>query len=61
MGSRARRFRFDLLPEPGDATRVQLPHPEILKALTQGKQLLLDAPHLGGVKPRKLIESNRSY
>ena len=36
------RFRFDLLPELGDEQRVQLPHPEILEALKQGSQLLLD-------------------
>ena len=31
--SRARRFRFDLDPADGDATRVCLPHPEIFAAL----------------------------
>ena len=35
------RFRFDMLEKKGDVTRVQLPHPEILEALTPGKQLLL--------------------
>ena len=35
-------FRFDMLEKKGDVTRVQLPHPEILEALTPGKQLLLD-------------------
>ena len=29
-------FRFDLDPTPGDATRVQLPHPEIFAALEPG-------------------------
>jgi len=35
-------FRFDLDPALGDAQRAQLPHPEILTALTPGKSLLLD-------------------
>mmetsp|Transcript_88636 Transcript_88636/g.185237 ORF Transcript_88636/g.185237 Transcript_88636/m.185237 type:complete len:717 (-) Transcript_88636:116-2266(-) len=35
-------FRFDLDSMPGDENRVQLPHPEILLALTTGKALLLD-------------------
>lgn len=35
-------MRFDLDPTPGDATRVQMPHPEIFKALRTGMSLLLD-------------------
>ena len=35
-------FRLDLSPEPGDATRAPLPHPEVLAALRPGAQLLLD-------------------
>lgn len=35
-------FRLDLDPTPGDASRVHLPHPEILKALEPGARLLLD-------------------
>ncbi|MEO1092250.1 MAG: pyruvate kinase, partial [Pseudomonadota bacterium] len=35
-------FRFDLDPEPGDATRVQLPHKEIMHAAAPGMDLLLD-------------------
>ena len=35
-------FRFDLSPEPGDATRVQLPHPEIFQALLKGSELLVN-------------------
>jgi len=35
-------MRFDLDPTPGDATRVQMPHPEIFKALRPGMLLLLD-------------------
>jgi len=36
------RFRFDLDDELGDASRVQLPHPEILATLQPGDSLLLD-------------------
>ncbi|MGB3866456.1 MAG: pyruvate kinase [Xanthobacteraceae bacterium] len=36
------RFTLDSDPKPGDATRVQLPHPEILAALRPGHALLLD-------------------
>ncbi|MCO5130558.1 MAG: pyruvate kinase [Xanthobacteraceae bacterium] len=36
------RFTLDSDPAPGDATRVQLPHPEILAALQPGHALLLD-------------------
>ncbi len=35
-------FRLDLDPTPGDTTRVQLPHPEILQVLAPGADLLLD-------------------
>ncbi|MCS6781328.1 MAG: pyruvate kinase [Geminicoccaceae bacterium] len=37
-----RPFRLDLEPVPGDATRVELPHPEILEVLAPGALLLLD-------------------
>lgn len=36
------RFRFDLDPKEGDATRVCLPHPEIFKALEIGARLLVN-------------------
>ena len=36
-------MRFDLDPTPGDETRVQMPHPEIFKALRPGMLLLLEA------------------
>ncbi|MFC5344295.1 pyruvate kinase [Brevundimonas staleyi] len=36
------KMRFDLDPTPGDETRVQMPHPEIFKALREGMLLLLD-------------------
>jgi pyruvate kinase len=35
-------FRLDLNPEPGDASRAPLPHPEIFAALVPGSELLLD-------------------
>jgi pyruvate kinase len=35
-------FRLDLSPIPGDVRRVQLPHPEIIKAAGIGTSLLLD-------------------
>lgn len=35
-------FRFDLDPAPGDASRVQLPHPEIFAALIEGSNLLVN-------------------
>jgi len=35
-------FRMDLNPAPGDANRVQLPHPEIFAALEEGSSLLVN-------------------
>jgi pyruvate kinase len=35
-------FRLDLNPTPGDSTRANLPHPEIIKAAQIGSHLLLD-------------------
>ncbi|MEC9345560.1 MAG: pyruvate kinase [Pseudomonadota bacterium] len=35
-------FQFDMDDKPGDTKRVQLPHPEILQALVEGTNLLLD-------------------
>ena len=35
-------FRFDLSDEPGDATRVQLPHTEIFEAIEPGAELLVN-------------------
>ena len=35
-------FRLDLSDKPGDATRVQLPHPEIFAALEPGSALLVN-------------------
>ena len=39
-------FRLDLDPAPGDATRANLPHPEIFAALRPGASLLVDDGHL---------------
>lgn len=36
------RFRFDMDDADGDQQRVQLPHPEIFAALTEGAQLLVN-------------------
>jgi pyruvate kinase len=36
------RFTLDADPAPGDATRVHLPHPEILRALRPGHVMLID-------------------
>jgi len=35
-------FTFDSDPTPGDASRVQMPHPEILKSVQPGHRLLID-------------------
>ncbi|GLK89583.1 pyruvate kinase [Pseudomonas turukhanskensis] len=40
--SRGQAFRLDLDTTPGDARRVNLPHPEIIEALEPGMSLLLD-------------------
>lgn len=37
-----RPFRLDLSSQPGDGSRVQLPHPEIMAAASVGYSLLLD-------------------
>ncbi|MCM2312053.1 MAG: pyruvate kinase [Steroidobacteraceae bacterium] len=40
--ARGDRIRFDLDPTPGDATRVSIPHPEIIAAVGPGHVLLVD-------------------
>ncbi|MDB5366431.1 MAG: pyruvate kinase [Rhodospirillales bacterium] len=35
-------FRLDMNPAPGDATRVHLPHQELINAITPGSDVLLD-------------------
>lgn len=36
------RIRFDLDTTPGDASRVSIPHPEIVSAVSAGHELLID-------------------
>jgi pyruvate kinase len=36
------RLRFDLDPQPGDAHRIPLPHPEVMQVLKPGAHVLLD-------------------
>lgn len=36
------QITFDLTDKPGDASRVQLPHPEIIAALEPGNRILID-------------------
>ncbi len=48
------RFSLDLNPTPGDATRVNLPHPEIIEAASIGCALLLDDGKLRLRVTRKL-------
>lgn len=36
------RFKFDQTAEPGDSSRVHLPHPEIFKSAKAGDELLVD-------------------
>jgi pyruvate kinase len=40
--ARGQTLRLDLDPTPGDSTRVNLPHPEIIDALQPGMSLLVD-------------------
>ncbi len=47
-------FRLDLNPTPGDALRVNLPHPEIIEAASLGATLLLDDGKLRLRVTRKL-------
>ena len=42
MLAEGQAFRFDLDDAEGDATRVQLPHPEIFEALVEGSTLLVN-------------------
>lgn len=36
------KLRFDLDPKEGDETRVNLPHPEVISAMREGSEILLD-------------------
>jgi pyruvate kinase len=51
------RFNLDLNPTPGDARRVNLPHPEIIKAASIGCSLLLDDGKLRLRVARKLASA----
>jgi pyruvate kinase len=35
-------FRIDMRPQPGDASRIGVPHPEVFAAVRTGSQILLD-------------------
>ena len=50
-------FTLDSSDEPGDVTRVQLPHPEIFGSVKEGDTLLLDD---GKVRLKNHWHSNRS-
>ncbi len=50
-------FTLDDNPEPGDATRVYLPHPEILSSVEAGDRLLIDD---GKLQLRALSSDGRS-
>lgn len=39
---KGQKIKFDLIDEPGDETRVTLPHPEIIDAVNVGDTLLMD-------------------
>lgn len=40
--NKGQSFRVDLSEEPGDNTRVRLPHPEIFKSLRKGAEILIN-------------------
>ncbi len=44
---RGQEIRFDLDPAPGDGTRINFPHPEIIAALEEGAQIFMDDGHVG--------------
>jgi len=54
---KGQRFTLDSDPSPGDATRVCLPHPEILKPLEVGHAVLIDD---GKVRLRVVEETKTS-
>ncbi len=51
------KIKFDLDPAPGDETRVNLPHPEVIEALQEGYRFLLDD---GNVSMR-IMEKGAGY
>jgi pyruvate kinase len=56
---RDQTFTLDSDPTPGDASRVYLPHPEILKALAPGHKMLIDdgkvALHIVEASPERAV------
>ena len=52
------RFVLDRSPEPGDSTRVELPHPELFQAVSEGDRLLIDDGkvklRVASVTPRRI-------
>ncbi len=50
-------IRFDLDPTPGDETRVQLPHEEVINIMEEGDKILLDD---GKVRVR-IIKKGKNY
>jgi pyruvate kinase len=59
MIDKGQRFTLDSDPAPGDATRVQLPHPEIFAALKPGDALIIDDGKLrlvaAEVSPQRIV------
>ncbi len=59
----AQDFVFDADPAPGDATRVELPHPEIFAVIKPGDTLLVDDGKLRltvtKVEPRRIVAQVR--
>ena len=53
-------FRLDLEDKPGDATRVQLPHPEILSAVTPGMNLLVNDGKVRSFEAPSAVDIDRA-
>lgn len=51
------KIRFDLDTTPGDETRVNLPHPEVIGAMKPGSEILLD----DGKVRVKILEQGKDY
>jgi len=51
------QIRFDLDPTPGDETRVNLPHPDVIEGLQAGYRFLLD----DGNVAMRIIEKGEGY
>ena len=55
--TKGQTIRFDLDPTPGDETRVQLPHEEVINIMEEGDKILLDD---GKVRVR-IIKKGKDY